>query len=131
MQSRNDAGSKVILIVEDQAMMSGAIKKFLKQTFPAWIVLQANNGEEAVTMCTAHRPDLILMDICLPDTDGLTVCQHLKKLNHELKIIFVSYLNSQSFVSGAKSVGGAAYVAKDKLFSELIPTINRILESNR
>lgn len=112
-----------VLIVEDQVMMRTALRRFLQPAFPRWTLLEAADGASALAACTAHRPELVLMDISLPEVDGIALTRRVKALLPDTHVIFVSYLSGETHVAHALAAGGCAYVVKDRLFSDLIPAI--------
>lgn len=112
-----------LLIVEDQDMMRKTLRKFLGQAFPDWTLLEAADGAAALAACAAHRPGVVLMDIMLPDTDGIALTARVKAILPDTEVIFVSYLSGETHVARALAAGGSAYVVKDRLFSDLVPAI--------
>lgn len=112
-----------LLIVEDQDMMRKTLRRFLQPAFPQWTVLEAADGASALAACVAHRPQAVLMDISLPDMDGIALTVRVKALLPEVQVIFVSYLSGETHVERALAAGGCAYVVKDQMFSDLIPAI--------
>lgn len=119
------AGSTTLLIVEDEALMRDTLRRFLQQAFPAWTILEADGGLRALEACAAHRPGVVLIDIGLPDIDGIALAPRLKALQPDLRMVFVSYLNGETHVERAFEAGGCAYVAKDRLFADLLPALAR------
>ncbi len=112
-----------LLIVEDQDLMRKTLHRFLRQTFPDWTLLEAADGAGALAAFAEHRPDVVLMDILLPDADGIALTVQAKAMLPDVKVIFVSYLGGETHVARARAAGGSAYVMKDRLFSDLVPAI--------
>ena len=117
----------VILIVEDQDQMRETMRKFLHPMLPSWEFLEAADGESALRACNAHRPSLVLMDIMLPDTDGISLTGHIKIEIPTTKVVFVSYLGDQATRDRALAAGGSAYVHKDRLYNDLYPAIRHAI----
>ena len=118
---------KVILIVEDQAAMRAALSVFLQTAFPGSRILEADSGARALAACLEHQPQLILMDICLPDANGIDLTRRIKALFRNVKIIIVSYLVGHTYVDQALAAGALGYVLKDRLITELIPVVAEAL----
>lgn len=116
-----------LLIVEDQDMMRKTLRRFLQPAFPHWHLLEAADGASALAACAAHRPQVVLMDISLPDTDGIALTVRVKALLPGAQVIFVSYLSGETHVARALAAGGCAYVVKDRLFSDLVPAITGVV----
>lgn len=115
--------AKTLLIVEDQEPMRRTLRRFLRQTFADWTLVEAADGATALTACAEHRPDVVLMDIMLPDADGIALTVQVKAILPDTKVILVSYLGGETHIARALAAGGSAYVMKDKLFSDLVPAI--------
>lgn len=115
--------AKTLLIVEDQEPMRRTLRRFLRQALPDWTVIEAADGMAALAACAAHRPGVVLMDIMLPDADGIALTPQVKAILPGTKVIFVSYLGGETHVARALAAGGSAYVMKDRLFYDLVPAI--------
>ena len=113
----------IVLIVEDQAPMRAAIRDFLAQSFPAWQVLEAADGATALSVFTGHRPPLVLMDVGLPDTNGIELTRRIKTLAPETAVVVMSIQNSAHIVEQALAAGAAVFISKDRIFTELAPLI--------
>lgn len=124
MTNKTDSrGQKTVLIVEDQALMRQTLHDFLQDAFPGCNFREAADGAAALEACKACRPNLVLMDICLPDADGIELTVRLKSLYPELHVIVVSYRSGEAYVKHALAAGARAYVVKDDLLTELIPAV--------
>ena len=86
-------GQATVLIVEDHAPMRAMLRAFLQAAFPACGILEAESGARALEICTARRPQLVLMDICLPDANGIELTERLKVSMSETRVIVISYLS--------------------------------------
>ncbi len=108
-----------ILIVDDVPENIKILGNFLKNN--GFAVLPANNGKQALDLAAAKVPDLILLDIQMPEMDGYTVCTELKKM-HKTKDIPVIFLTArtenQDMLKGFET-GGVDYITKPFEFSEL------------
>lgn len=120
---------RTLLIVEDQDTMRRTLRRFLRRSYPDWALFEAADGASALAACAEHRPDVVLMDIMLPDADGIALTVQVKSILPETKVIFVSYLGGETHMARALAAGGSAYVMKDRLFSDLIPAITRALDA--
>ena len=128
MTTANRAPKKVtVLIVEDHAPMRTMLGAFLQAAFPALGILEARDGARAIEACATHRPQLVLMDICLPDANGIELVGRLKRSMPEARFIVASYLSGAVYGDAARAAGASAYVAKDRLPAELIPAVANAL----
>jgi two-component system, NarL family, response regulator DesR len=119
-----------LLIVEDQDTMRRTLRRFLRLAFPDWVLFEAADGAAALVACAEQRPDVVLMDIMLPDADGIALTVQVRAILPGSKVIFVSYLGGETHIARALAAGGSAYVMKDRLFSDLIPAITRALDAD-
>ena len=122
-----DSAPKV-LIVEDQAPMRAALRDFLTLSFPAWQVLEAADGVTAMKVFTEHRPPLVLMDVCLPDTNGIELTRRIKAIAPETVVVVMSIQNSAHIVEQALAAGAAVFISKDRIFTELAPLIAKWIQ---
>jgi len=118
--------STVVLIVEDQAPMRTALRDFLTLTFPALHALEAADGIAAMTLFMEHRPPLVLMDVCLPDANGIELTRRIKAIAPETVVVVMSIQNGAHIVEQALAAGAAVFISKDRIFTELAPLIARL-----
>jgi len=120
-----DSAPKV-LIVEDQAPMRTALRDFLALSFPAWLVLEAADGATAMKVFAEHRLPLVLMDVCLPDTNGIELTRRIKALAPGTAVVVMSIQNGAHIVEQALAAGAIVFISKDRIFNELAPLIARL-----
>ncbi len=116
-----------ILVVDDTAENVRLLSTML--TREGYQVRKAINGQLALTAVQARLPDLILLDIMMPDMDGYTVCSYLKGMAHtaEIPVIFLSALNDAFDKVKAFKVGGADYMTKPFHFEEVLARVQHQL----
>ncbi|GHV42497.1 DNA-binding response regulator [Spirochaetia bacterium] len=116
-----------ILLVDDQSLFAESLRTFLNNYADDMNVAGiAPNGKEAVSMAAEHRPDVILMDIRMPEMDGVEAVGKIKKQYPEIKIIMLSTYNEDSFVHSALKAGASGYLLKDISPTELIAAIRAL-----
>ena len=114
-----------ILIIEDEKPIAELLKYALeKERFDA---AMAHTGEEAVAKIESYRPDLILLDLMLPDMDGLTICREVTANNKEIPIIIVSAKNDQIDKLIGLEYGADDYITKPFDIREVILRIKSVL----
>jgi DNA-binding NarL/FixJ family response regulator len=112
-----------VLIADDQELFAEALRAVLALDERLEIVGIAANGEEAVAMARALRPNVVLMDISMPILDGV---EATKKIRDELPGVCVLMLtgsNARTDVNRSRSAGASGYVTKDRIAGELVETI--------
>ena len=100
-----------ILIVDDSYYMRTMLKNLLGDAGYE-IVGEAPNGEEAINLAKSLNPDLVTLDVILPDTTGLEVLKNIKKETPNLKVIMVSAMGQEMVVNEALENGAIAYLVK-------------------
>jgi DNA-binding NarL/FixJ family response regulator len=119
-----------ILIVDDHEITRRAIRVLLSEQAPAWTVCgEAANGLDAIEQARALEPDVILMDISMPEMDGLSATEIIKKEFPETCIVIVSQNDPGVASEQAKKVGASEYVQKSALSETLVSSLQRLFDS--
>ncbi len=116
-----------MLIVEDQEIMRNSLREFLQAAFPEETIREAQNARQALELCRKHPFRLVLMDVQLPDGNGIDLTAKVKAMLPGTAVIVVSQHSAQPYVERALGAGAAAYITKDKVYRELLPEIERQL----
>ena len=113
----------LILLIEDEPQM----RRFLKVTLQShgYILIETSTGQEGLTQATAHNPDVILLDLGLPDLDGLDVIRELRDYGPELPIIVLSARSGSHDKVAALDLGAVDYVTKPFDMNELIARLRQ------
>ena len=113
-----------VLLVDDAAFMRMRCAKLL--TAEGFEVAEAANGAEGVTKYREFCPDLVLMDITMPEMDGIAATQAIRQFDASAKIIMVSALGQQSMVLEAIKAGASDFVVKPYEPDRILSAIRRI-----
>ncbi len=116
-----------IMLVDDNRTFALAVKRFLDMVPGVQVIAQAHDGEEALCMVDAHRPDLLLLDIGLPGINGLEVARRLRSRPQPPVIVFLSMHESASYSDAVREVGAAAFVGKADFVVALLPIIEQLI----
>jgi DNA-binding NarL/FixJ family response regulator len=120
-----------IFLVDDFEAWRQYVCSELKTRQQLQIVGQASDGLEAVHIAEELKPDLILLDIGLPNLNGIEAARQIGKVAPESKIIFVTQESSPEIVQAALSSGARGYVAKTRAASDLLAAIEAVLEGRQ
>lgn len=108
-----------ILLVDDHAVVRSGLSKFLMVNKDFRLVGEASDGAEAVQMASLHQPDIILMDLMMPGTDGITATREIHKKYPKVKVIALTSFAEQNMVQGALQAGAIGYLQKNVTAKEL------------
>jgi two-component system chemotaxis response regulator CheY len=100
-----------ILIVDDSAFMRTILKGIIaKGKYHEAEIIEATNGNEAVQMYNEHKPDLVLLDLIMPEKDGISV---LKDIGHSAQsVVIISSIDQPEIIDQAKTLGAKEYIMK-------------------
>lgn len=117
-----------LFIIDDHPLVAGGIAMMLKDVDYLKIQGTATTGAEAVDFLESHEPEIILLDISLPDIDGLQLCDIIRKKNQYSKIIGLTSTNDTSIITQLLHRGGNGYLLKNMERSELLEAIDRVMD---
>ncbi len=120
--------SAKIMIVDDAAFMRKRIRNILlKHGYE--VVAEGENGKEAVDFYQQHSPDLVTMDITMPEMDGIEALQKIMDMDPKAKVVVVSAMGQQSMVIKAIKSGAKDFIVKPFEPDRVIQTVRRALEA--
>jgi DNA-binding NarL/FixJ family response regulator len=126
--SATRAGStKRLVIVDDHDLARAGLASLLSTDPRLNIVGEATTGREALAMCRHLRPDLVLMDVRIPDLDGLAATRAIKQECPGTSVIIVTMHENADYLVEAIRAGAAGYVLKGASKQELVSTVSRVL----
>ena len=112
-----------ILLVDDQMILAEGIKSVLETCPDFKIAGIACDGAEAVAMCEKHKPDVVLMDIRMPNMNGVVATKRIKEINSGIKIIILTTFDDSDYILNAINNGASGYLLKDIGSTALIDAI--------
>lgn len=116
---------KTLLLVDDDTT-ARFLLRLAFQTEP-YQILEATDGETALTLCKNSQPDLILLNITLPHTDGITVLQQIRQINQQAIILMTSAINMRVWIDSAFAHGADGFIAKPFSLLALRQMISHLL----
>ena len=117
------AGVRRVLLVDDHAMVRQGLRAILDHYPDLFIIGEAADGREAVSMATRRTPDVIIMDINMPRMDGIEATKRIKKEHPETVIIAVSVNDTPQVRESMQHAGASAFVSKEEAGERLYETI--------
>jgi two-component system response regulator AtoC len=120
------AGTRSVLVVDDDAQIRSLLADLLKEN--GYTARQAKTGAEATASVAKQRPDLVMMDVKLPDMDGLDVLKQMKRERPELEVIVMTAFGGSSSAIKAMEHGAYDYVTKPFEIDDLLAALRRVFE---
>ena len=121
----NVQNAALILVAEDEDSNYELVRIVLAKRYR---LLRAHNGIEAVTLCEDEHPDLILMDIRMPDMNGLDATRIIKEVNHDIPIIALSAYAFDENIREAMAAGCDKFLAKPFKVEDLLDTVEKYIK---
>lgn len=116
-----------VLVVDDSLIIRKNVAKFLNGLGHT-VVCEAKTGEQAIENCKKYQPDLITMDITMPDMDGITALKEIKKFNKSVNVIMVTSHGQEDMVISSLKSGAKGYILKPVNEEKLAKSIGTIYE---
>ncbi|MEL7083102.1 MAG: response regulator transcription factor [Cyanobacteria bacterium P01_A01_bin.3] len=130
MSHQSSAAAIRVLVVDDQKMMRTILKDYVDSADDIEVVGLACNGKEGVEQALSLKPDVILMDIEMPEMDGLNATQQLKRNNSTAKVLVVSTSYEDRYLAQALRNGAMGYLLKTTSAADLVAAIRGVYEGN-
>ena len=113
-----------ILLADDHEIVRFGLRNLIEEQPDMEVVAEAENGREAVNLTRQLRPDVVVMDITMPDLNGFEATQQIRKELPNTKIIILSMHHNRRFVVDMLNAGVSGYILKTKACDDLVPAIN-------
>jgi RNA polymerase sigma factor (sigma-70 family) len=115
-----------LLLVDDHIVFREGIGALLNMEDDMQVVGEASRGEEALRLAAELQPDVILLDIAMPDMDGVEICQRLKRSLPNAAVLVLSAFDTEEAVTAALTAGASGYVVKTISHQRLVEGIRAI-----
>jgi DNA-binding NarL/FixJ family response regulator len=115
------------VIADDHELARAGLRTMLIGQQGIELLAEAKNGREALELCRRLRPDLALIDVRMPDMDGLATCRRIKQEVPATHVILITMHENPQYLLEALRAGASAYILKDVTQHELLDTIRRVL----
>jgi NarL family two-component system response regulator LiaR len=114
-----------VLIVDDHDMVRQGAIGYLEAQQDILVVAEAENGKEAIDLVKEHIPDVVLMDLVMPDMDGVEATRKIKDLSPRTQVIVLTSYHQDEHIFPALQAGAISYLLKDIKAIELVEAIHR------
>ena len=116
-----------IVLADDHQIVRDGLRTLLEQESGMEVVAEAEDGHTAVALAREQRPDVVVMDIAMPDLNGIEATRQIKADLPEARIIALSMHADKRFVAGMFQAGASGYLLKKGAFRELVQAIRQVV----
>jgi len=120
-----------IMVVDDHELIRRGLRLIFDGAENIEIVAEATNGEEACRLASEIAPDVIFMDISLPDISGIEVCRRIIQADSRIRIIALSQHEESEYVLRMSEAGGVGYMFKNSSQEEFLTAIKKVLAGEK
>lgn len=117
-----------VLLVDDHPVFRSGLKNILIAENDYYIIGEASTGREAVLLMKEIEPDIIIMDVSMPDMDGIEATREILKLNKNTKILILTMYSDEAYLKAGLAAGASGYVLKRAVDTELVAAIRTVLK---
>lgn len=117
-----------VLVVDDHAILRDGICSLLERQEGLNVVGEAGNGREALARVEELRPDIVLMDVAMPEMDGLEATRRIKSAYPEIKVLILTQHDNQEYINPLLQAGASGYVLKRSGGREVVTAIRQVYE---
>ncbi|MGI9322344.1 MAG: response regulator [Pseudomonadales bacterium] len=125
------SGKIRVLVVDDHQLVRLGTKRLLESQRGIAVLATARNGEEAVSITSTLKPDVVLMDVQMPGIGGLEATRRCLRVHPEVKVIAVTVYDDEPYPSQLFKVGAAGYMTKNADKNELLMAIHKVVDGER
>ncbi|WP_026870096.1 response regulator [Inquilinus limosus] len=119
-----------VLIADDHDLARAGIAAMIGREADFRIVAEATNGAEAVAACRAQAPDLAILDIRMPELDGLAATREIRRVAPRTRVLILTMHDSLDYLEAAIEAGASGYLLKDASRADILATMRRVLEGD-
>ncbi|MFQ5906650.1 MAG: response regulator [bacterium] len=117
-------------LAEDHTIVRKAIRALLEGHAGIEVVGEASNGMETVSQCAELRPDIVLMDVSMPEMSGVEATRQILKHSPDTRVVVLSVHKEQQYIFPVLKAGARGYVLKDDMVEDLISAIKAVAKGN-
>ena len=127
MATETPGGPARLVLADDHDLLRKGLRSVLESEPDLEVVGEASNGLEVLELCRRLRPDLVLMDVRMPEMDGLAATRELKREHPDISVLMVTMHENPDYLLEALDAGASGYVLKDATGDRLINAVRRTL----
>ncbi len=118
-----------LLLADDHRMLRETLKRsMIDEGFE--VIAEASDGQEAVELATTHHPDVVLMDVTMPEMDGVEAARRICETHDDIRVIMLTMHADQDVIAAAIRAGAVGYLVKDCSFEEVADTVRQAMSAD-
>jgi len=120
-----------LVLADDHAMMREGLKSLLGKETDLSVVGEADNGKDTIELAKKAGAHIVVMDVAMPDLNGIEATRQLLKVNPTIKVVALSGHANREFVREMLKAGASAYVLKSRAYEELVRAIREVMKGKK
>lgn len=120
-----------VLLADDHKVIREGLRNLIEQQSDMEVVGEASDGRDAIDLCEQLRPNVVVMDVAMPDLNGIEATRHIAKECPSTHVLALSMHADRHYAAGMLGAGAAGYVLKDCAFDELADAIRTVSDGGR
>lgn len=117
-----------LLIADDHQLMRQGLRALIEKEAGMTVVAETANGKETIAQVAQTHPHVVIMDVTMPDLNGIEATRRIKKANKKVRIVALSAHSDRHFVAEMLRAGASAYILKQTAYEELIRAVRAVME---
>ena len=119
-----------VLIADDHKIIRDGLKTLLEKETGMEVIAEAENGRKTIRLAQKHHPNVVIMDVTMPDMNGIEATRKIMEETPEIRVIALSMHSDRRYVLGMLEAGASGYLLKDCAFEELATAIRQVAGGN-
>lgn len=124
--SGSGLGGIRLLVADDQVLVRAGIRLILESEPDLTVVAEADNGRAAVALCAEHRPDVVLMDLRMPELDGIEATRQLQEAGSRTRVLVLTTFDTDEYVYAALRAGASGFLLKSAPPDRLVDAVRQV-----
>jgi len=119
-----------VLLVDDHTIVTQGVRSLLETQEDIEVIGEATDGKQAIEKAKQMIPDLIVIDIMMPNLNGIEALREIKKLSPKIKVLILTMYDNEDFIYQTLQAGASGYLLKESAVSYLPPAISAIMKGD-
>ena len=115
-----------VILADDHTILRAGLKSLLQASLEVKVVAEADNGRDTVALARELEPDIVVMDVAMPDMNGVDATRKIAQLVPDVRVLALSSHNDGAFVKGMLEAGARGYLLKDAATDELLSALEMV-----